>query len=87
MKSTQGYWSSYIIHALLEDGKFKDLWLSDRAKKYIVEQDIQAQPGDDVNVFSGSHDTLGTMILKYSSHEEMLEMVDNMEKDIRVKVE
>lgn len=86
MKPTQGYWSSYIVHAL-EDGKFKDLWLSDRAKKYIVEQDIQAQPGDDVNVFSGSHDTLGTMILKYSSQEEMLEMVDNMEKDIRVKVE
>jgi biotin carboxylase len=86
MKPTQGYWSSYIVHAL-EDGKFKDLWLSDRAKKYIVEQDIQAQPGDDVNVFSGSHDTLGTMILKYSSQEEMLEMVDNMERDIRVEVD
>ena len=78
-----GYWSSYIVHAL-EDGQFKDLWLSDRAKKYIVEQDIQVKSGDKVRKFSGSHDTLGTMILKYPSLEVMLQMVDNMENDIRV---
>lgn len=83
MTSTDGYWSSYMVHSL-EDGIFKELWISDRAKEYIVEQDIQVKVGDKVNKFSGSHDTLGTMILKYPSMEVMLDMVDNMEHDICV---
>lgn len=83
MQPAKGYWSSYMIHAL-EGGKFKELWVSDRVKDYIVEQDIQVQAGDKVSKFSGSHDTLGTMILQYPSLEVMLDMVDNMENDIRV---
>ena len=86
MKSTNGSWSSYMIHSI-EDGAFKELWLSDRARKYIVEQDVQVQPGEKVSAFSGSHDTLGTMILKYPNQGEMLDMIDNMERDIRVIVE
>lgn len=78
-----GYWSSYIVHAR-EDGIFKELWLSDRVKNYIVEQNIEVKPGDKVNKFSGSHDTLGTMIIKFPSMKEMLSMLDNMEHDIRV---
>lgn len=85
-KPVKGCWSSIIVHAR-EAGRFKNLWLSDRAKEYIVEQDVQVKPGTQVNVFSGSHDTLGTMILKYPSQEEMLDMVDNMERDIRVIVD
>lgn len=85
MSPTNGYWSSYMVHAI-EDGIFKELWISDRAKSYIVEQDIQVKPGDKVSKFSGSHDTLGTMILEYPSQEIMLEMVDNMEHDIKVVV-
>lgn len=81
-----GYWSSYIIHAR-EDGIFKELWLSERAQKYIVEQYIQVKSGDKVRKFSGSHDTLGTMILKYPSMEVMLEMTDNMENDILILTE
>lgn len=86
MKLTNGFWSSYMIHSI-EDGAFKELWLSKRAQQYIVEQDFQVQPGTKVNVFSGSHDTLGTMILKYQSRDEMLDMIDNMERNIRVIVE
>ena len=86
MKPVDGFWSSYMVHAI-ENGQYQDLSLSERAKEYIVEQDVQVQPGKQVNVFSGSHDTLGTMILKYPSQEIMLDMLDNMERDIRVIVE
>lgn len=86
MQPTKGYWSSYMVHAL-EDGVFKELHLSERAKKYIVEQDIYVKPGDKVFKFSGSHHTLGTMILQYSSLEEMMDMLDHMENDIRVITE
>ena len=86
MEPVSGFWSSYMVHAI-ENGSFSQLSLSERALRYIVEQDFQLEPGMAVNMFSGSHDTLGTMILSYTSQEEMLEMVDNMERDIRVIVE
>ncbi|MBQ0746658.1 MAG: ATP-grasp domain-containing protein [Marinobacter sp.] len=86
MRPAEGFWSSYMVHAI-EKGLFKELWLSARAKDYIVEQGVQVRPGDPVDVFSGSHDTLGTMILKYPSLQEMIDMVDNMERDISVTIE
>ena len=86
MKSTEGYWSSYMVHSL-EEGHFKELWISERAQEYIVEQDMQVKVSDQVHKYSGSHDTLGTMILKYPSLEVMLDIVDNMENDIRVITE
>jgi biotin carboxylase len=86
MTPSKGYWSSYMLHSQ-QDGVFKEIYLSDRAKKYIVEQDIYVSPDDKVFKFSGSHHTLGTMILQYSTLEEMMEMLDHMEKDIRVVTE
>lgn len=86
MKPAEGYWSSYMVHSL-QDGRFKELWLSDRVRPKIVEQDVWARPGDRVEKYIGSNNTLGTMILRYDSLEEMLEMVDNMERDIRVVTE
>lgn len=85
-QQTDGYWSSYMLHSL-ENGRYKDVWLSDRVKKYIVEKNIQVRPGDPVNRYSGSHDTLGTMILRYPNMAVMLDMIDNMENDIRVITE
>jgi len=84
-KSAEGYWSSYMVHSL-ETGTFKELWLSDRVKPKIVEQDIWVSPGESVQKYIGSNHTLGTMILKFDSMDEMLDMVDNMERDIRVIV-
>ena len=86
MTPSKGYWSSYMLHSL-QDGVFKEVYLSDRAKKYIVEQDIYVKPGDKAFKFSGSHHTLGTMILQYSTLEEMMDMLDHMENDIRVITE
>lgn len=86
MTPSKGYWSSYMLHSL-QDGVFKEIYLTDRAKKYIVEQDIYVKPGDKVFKFSGSHHTLGTMILQYSTLEEMMDMLDHMENDIRVITE
>lgn len=83
MKTVEGYWSSYIVHAL-KDGTFKSLWLSDRIKSKIVDQDIYVKTGDSVRRFFGSNDTIGTMIIKYDNMNEMQSMIANMQNDIRV---
>ena len=86
MRPCKGFWSSYMVHSL-EDGVYKDLWISERAQSKIVEKDIFAKPGDPVKKYFGSNDTVGTMIMRFDSHEEMLDMIDNMERDIRVIVD
>ena len=85
MRPCDGYWSSYMVHAL-QDGVYRDLWISDRARSRIVEQDIYVSVGAPVKKYLGSNDTLGSMILRYKTQEEMLDMLDNMERDIRVVV-
>lgn len=84
-KSAQGYWSSYLVHSL-SNGIFKDLWISDRVRSKIVEQDIWVKPDDKVEKYLGSNNTLGTMILKFETMDEMMDMMDNMENDIRVNL-
>jgi biotin carboxylase len=85
MVPTSGFWSSYMIHAL-ENGAFSCLTISERLQRMIVEKDLYPKVGDPVKHYDGSNATLGTMILKYDSMEQMLEMLDNMERDIRVEV-
>ena len=83
MKEVQGYYSSYIVHAV-KSGIVQEFWYSEKMKSCIVEEDIFVNIGDKVEMFSGSNHTLGTMILKYDSIEEMLHMMDNMEEHFKV---
>jgi biotin carboxylase len=78
-----GFWSSYMIHSI-ETGIFEEIWFSERIKTRIVTMDLWVSPGDKVEKYLGSNHTLGTMILRFESLDEMLEIVDNMEHDIRV---
>jgi biotin carboxylase len=85
MVEPKGYYSSYILHAL-EDGVVEDIWYSDEIKKNILEENIFIEIGDRVKKFNGSHTTLGTMIMKFDSRDEMLEKMDNMGKYLKVMV-
>lgn len=86
MQQPVGYWASYMIHAVTS-GTYKGLEISEVLKRCIVEQHVYVQPGQAVNVFAGSNNTLGEMILKFPSNEVMQEMFCEMEKYIRVVVE
>jgi biotin carboxylase len=86
MENTKGYYSSYMLHAL-QDGKVKEIWYSNEIRNNILEENIFVKKGDMVNKFDGSNHTLGTMIMKFESQDEMLEKMDNMEKYLKVIVE
>jgi len=85
MKETEGYYASYMLHAI-EDGVVEKVWYSDEIKANILEENLFIQSGDEVKKFDGSNHTLGTMIMKFESEEEMLEKMDNMEKYLKVLV-
>ncbi len=87
MVEPKGFWSNYMIHSL-QNGNLKEVWIDEEFKKNnLVEFQMQAQPGDEIQAFTGSNQTLGTMILTFASQEEMLEKMDHMEKWVKVITE
>lgn len=86
MTPTDGFHACYMVHAL-KDGVVKEIWYGDSMKDKILEESLYVNVGDSVNKFDGSNHTLGTMILKFDTKEEMLQMMDHMEDYFSVIVE
>lgn len=87
MKKPDGFWSCYMVHSQ-KSGILKEVWIDDEFKNNnLVEFEMQYKLGDEIIAFTGSNGTLGTMILKYDSQEEMIEKMDNMSKWVKVIVE
>ncbi|WP_397538313.1 acetyl-CoA carboxylase biotin carboxylase subunit family protein [Rummeliibacillus pycnus] len=87
MVKPNGYWSAYLISSQ-KSGKFKGVDIDYEFKKNnIVECDLTVNLDDNVSTYIGSNEKIGTMILKFSSMNEMLEKMDNITKWVRVIVE
>ncbi len=87
MTEPSGFWSCYMIHSDIA-GILKGVTLDPEFEKNnVVEFEMLSVPGEKIPAFTGSNGTLGTMILKYSSMEEMLYKMDHMKEFVRVEVE
>ncbi len=85
-KEPEGFYAYYVLHAL-QNGTMKDIWFNNEIRKNIIEESTYVQKGDRVKQFNGSDNTLGILIMKFSSQENMLDKMENMEKYIKVLVE
>lgn len=85
MAEVEGFYSSYILHAK-KDGVVKSIDIDNEMKSRIVQQNILTRPGDSVQKFNGSNNTLGTFILKFDNQEEMIFYLDRMTDFIKVNV-
>lgn len=83
MVNTNGFYSSYILHAQ-QDGKIESIQISEEIEKFIIQRNIFVKVGDKVEKFNGSNNTLGTFILKFDSVDEMTFYLDNRNSHIRV---
>ncbi|MCF0146518.1 MAG: carbamoyl-phosphate-synthetase, partial [Eubacterium sp.] len=81
-----GYYAYYAVHSYT-DGILKRIEISEEASKHILENHLIARPGDEIRAFSGANTTLGILLMKFDSMEEMLEMMDHSDKWIRVHLE
>lgn len=87
MVESKGYWAVYIINSQ-NSGIFKGVNIHEKLKKNnIVECELLVKKGDIISSFTGAHEKLGMMILKFSSMNEMLERMEDMNKWVRVLVE
>lgn len=79
-----GYYSYYAVHSL-KDGILKKIVINENAQ--VLENHILKKPGDKVDSFTGANSTLGCLLMKFDSLEQMLDMMDNSDKWIKVILE
>ena len=82
----KGLWSNYMVHPT-ETGKYVGTWFDeDFKKKHIVDFVTDTKEGEDVHKFRGAQDCTGELILKYDSEEQMMQIIKDMDKYVRVIV-
>ena len=77
--------SSYNIHSD-KQGKYLDYSVSDYVKPHVIETLMFEDVGAEVKIFQNGGDSLGIMLLKFESTEEMCAIIDNMNKYVKVSV-
>jgi biotin carboxylase len=83
---TKGCYSNYMIYSTVS-GKYDGLWFDEKFEKdNLLDVYCTYSQGDDVHAYQNTTHSLGTIIFKADSVEEMIELTDNMEKNYKVKV-
>lgn len=79
------YWCEIILHSR-KNGVFYGVQLSDCVSHSIVEKDIWVKEGENVSSFTGANQTIGTLILKFKTSEEMNNLLKDIDGNIKVIV-
>ena len=86
MIEPEGYWSYFAVHSY-ENGFLDRVLFGDGIKeKHVVENHLIKETGDPISEFTGANSTLGCLIMKFNSMDEMLDMMDYPDKWIKVTV-
>ena len=82
-----GFWSYFAVHSYA-DGTLKEIRIAPEVlERHIAENHILVKPGDRVSAFTGANTTLGILIMKFDSMEQMLHMMDHPDEWIQVVLE
>ena len=84
MTEPKGFWSCYAVHSK-NSGILQSVEIDENFNKNnMVEFEMFFKNGERVEAFTGSGGTIGIMILRYSSMDEMLYKMDNMGEFVKV---
>ena len=79
-----GFWAYYAVHSL-HDGILEAIEIDeDVLKNNSVENHILKKPGDRIQAFTGANTTLGILLMKFESMEQMLHMMDHSKEWISI---
>lgn len=79
-----GYYSYYAVHSYY-DGVLDHISIDPTVERNnIVENHIIKQPGDEIKAFTGANTTLGILLMRFESLDQMLYMMDHSEEWISV---
>ena len=87
MKETKGVFSNYMIYSITS-GKFKGLWFDEQFKKNnLLDVYCTYHEGDKVTAYQNTTHSLGTILFKAGSIDEMIEITNNIENYYEVITE
>ena len=81
-----GFWSYFAVHSL-KHGVLEEVKFRDDVKEKIIENHLIKNPGDTIEPFTGANTTLGCLVMRFDSMEEMLDMMDHSENWVEVKLQ
>ena len=85
-KPYNGYWAEVILHAE-KDGYFDRLDInSDFEEKYVKQIDLWVKENDKVLAFRGANDAIGTLVLNFSTEDELVSALSNQSRWLHVRV-
>ena len=81
----KGFWAYYAVHSL-KDGILKQVVIdSEVEKKHVAENHLIVKPGDEIHSFIGANSTLGILVMKFDTLEQMLDMIEHADKWIQIE--
>lgn len=84
MIKQNGFWSYFAVHSQ-KNGILKEVRIDEKViKNNIVENHIIKETGDEIKAFTGANTTLGCLLMKFESMNQMINMMENSEKWIEV---
>ena len=87
MTETTGIWSNYMIMSHV-GGRFKTIRFEEKFEKNnLLDVYCTAKPGDEVRPYKNTTDSMGTILFKSDSIEEMIEITNEIEKYYWIEVE
>ena len=79
-------WAEVILHSR-KSGVFRGIEIAPEVEPALVEEDMWVKPGDPVESFSGANKTIGTLVLRLSSPEEVAERLKHQEAWLKIMVD
>lgn len=87
MEETKGVFSNYMIYSITS-GRFKGLWFDEQFKKNnLLDVYCTYHEGDQVTAYQNTTHSLGTILFKADSIDEMIEITNNIENYYKVITE
>lgn len=86
MAATKGVWSNYMIMSHV-GGKFKGITFDERFEKNnLLDVYCTANPGDEVRAYRNTTDSMGTILFRADTVEEMIRITSDMDSYYQVEV-
>lgn len=84
-KPLNGHWAEIVLHAD-NDGVFQGLLIDPSLPAEVVEEDLWVRPGDKVHCFEAANDSIGTLVLRFDSREELETALTNQREWLKIIV-
>lgn len=80
-----GNFAEIVLHGD-HGGVFEDLWINENISKNIVEKDLWVKSGERIGGFRAANESIGTIIMKFDTQEQMKEVLDHQKEYIVVRM-